>query len=176
MVVNVSEADAQLRQLVEPHRPALQRYALRLANGDYGRAEDIVQESLVRAWRNPQALNSERGSLRAWLFTVAHRISIDAHRARQSRPPETDDRALAELASQPVSDPFDASLDRLVITEALRALSKEHRDVIVETYLRGRTVSEAALVLGIPAGTVKSRSYYALRALKLALNERGVTT
>ena len=62
------------------------------------------------------------------------------------------------------------------MADALRALSQEHRAVIVETYYRGRSVAEAAAALGIPAGTVKSRCYYALRALKLALAERGVTT
>jgi RNA polymerase sigma-70 factor (ECF subfamily) len=67
-------------------------------------------------------------------------------------------------------------LDRIVVVDALAALSPEHRAVIVETYYRGRTVAEAAQVLGIPPGTVKSRCYYALRALKLALAERGVTT
>jgi RNA polymerase sigma-70 factor (ECF subfamily) len=67
-------------------------------------------------------------------------------------------------------------LDRIVVTDALQSLSPEHRAVIVETYYRGRTVAEAATVLGVPSGTVKSRCYYALRALKLALAERGVTT
>jgi RNA polymerase sigma-70 factor (ECF subfamily) len=73
-------------------------------------------------------------------------------------------------------DTVETALDRIVVTDALQSLSPEHRAVIVETYYRGRTVAEAARVLGVPPGTVKSRCYYALRALKLALAERGMTT
>jgi RNA polymerase sigma-70 factor (ECF subfamily) len=80
------------------------------------------------------------------------------------------------LSSVPSLDELEGSLDRIIVTDALDSLSAEHRAVIVETYYRGRTVAEAASVLGIPVGTVKSRCYYALRALKLALAERGVTT
>ena len=76
----------------------------------------------------------------------------------------------------PTLDQVDGALDRIIVADALNALSQEHRAVIVETYYRGRTVAEAAQVLGIPPGTVKSRCYYGLRALKLALAERGVTT
>jgi RNA polymerase sigma-70 factor, ECF subfamily len=76
----------------------------------------------------------------------------------------------------PSLDELEPMLDRVVVAEALDSLSRDHRAVIVETYYRGRSVAEAAVVLGIPPGTVKSRCYYALRALKLALAERGVTT
>ena len=80
------------------------------------------------------------------------------------------------LAAIPGLDEVEHTLDRVVVTDALRSLSPEHRAVLVETYYRGRSVAEAATVLGIPPGTVKSRCYYALRALGLALAERGVTT
>ena len=103
---------------------------------------------------------------------MAQHIAVDAHRARRARPPEVGDAALAVL---PGMDQIEATLDRIVVTDALHALSQEHRAVIVETYYRGRSVAEAARVLGIPAGTVKSRCYYALRAVRLALAERGVT-
>ena len=76
----------------------------------------------------------------------------------------------------PGLDELEHTLDRILVTDALDSVSNEHRAVIVETYYRGRRVAEAAQVLGIPEGTVKSRCYYALRALKLALAERGVTT
>jgi RNA polymerase sigma-70 factor (ECF subfamily) len=76
----------------------------------------------------------------------------------------------------PTADDIDARLDRLLISDAMMALSAEHRTVLVETYYKGRSVAEAADVLGVPPGTVKSRTFYALRALKLALAERGVTT
>ncbi len=162
-----------LRALYDGHAPVLLAYALRLTGGDRARAEDIVQETLVRAWRNLDRLDASAGPVRPWLFTVAQRLAIDAHRARRARPPETGDAA---LASVPGLDELEATLDRIVVTDALDSLSPEHRAVIVETYYRGRSVAEAAQVLGIPPGTVKSRCHYALRALKLALAERGVTT
>ena len=161
-----------LRALYDGHAPVLLGYALRLTDGDRARAEDIVQETLVRAWRHLDRLNGDGERVRPWLFTVAQRVAIDAHRARSARPREVGD---AVLAAVPGLDEVDAMLDRVVVTEALDSLSREHRAVIVETYYRGRSVAEVAQVLGVPPGTVKSRCYYALRALKLALAERGVT-
>jgi RNA polymerase sigma-70 factor (ECF subfamily) len=166
-------SDEGLRALYDGHAPVLLAYALRLTSGDRARAEDIVQETLVRAWRNLDRLDERAGPVRPWLFTVAQRVAIDAHRARRARPPETGDAA---LASVPALDEMEPALDRIIVSDALDSLSREHRAVIVETYYRGRSVAEAASVLGIPPGTVKSRCYYALRALKLALAERGVTT
>jgi RNA polymerase sigma-70 factor (ECF subfamily) len=168
-----SSREKSLRALYDGHASVLLAYALRLTNGDRTRAEDIVQETLLRAWRNLDNLDDDARPVRPWLFTVAQRLAIDAHRARHARPTEVGDAA---LASVPSLDEMGPALDRILVADALRALSQEHRAVIVETYYRGRSVAEAATALGIPAGTVKSRCYYALRALKLALAERGVTT
>jgi RNA polymerase sigma-70 factor, ECF subfamily len=165
--------EQSLRALYDEHAPVLLAYALRLTGGDRTRAEDIVQETLVRAWRHLDKLDAEAGPVRPWLFTVAQRIAIDAHRARRARPPEVGEAGLASVAGL---DELEPTLDRIVVTDALESLSREHRAVIVETYYRGRSVADAARVLGVPPGTVKSRCYYALRALKLALAERGVTT
>lgn len=170
---SVKTADeARLRELYDEHGTALLGFAMRLSGGDRGRAEDIVQETLVRAWRNPDALDAARGPIRPWLFTVAHRVAIDAHRARSARPVEVGDSVIALI---PAADGLDEHLDRLLIADALQALSLDHRRVLIETYFQGRSVDEAAKRLGVPPGTVKSRTYYALRALKLALAERGVT-
>jgi RNA polymerase sigma-70 factor (ECF subfamily) len=162
-----------LRALYDEHAPVLLAYALRLTDGDRNRAEDIVQETLLRAWRNLDRLDEDARPVRPWLFTVAQHLAIDAHRARRVRPPEVGDAALSAV---PELDRMEGTLDRLIVADALNALSPDHRAVIVETYYRGRTVAEAARVRGVPPGTVKSRCYYALRALKLALAERGVTT
>ncbi|MEW2358889.1 sigma-70 family RNA polymerase sigma factor [Spirillospora sp. NPDC029432] len=160
-----------LRALFDEHGGPLLGYVLRLTGGDRAQAEDVVQETLLRAWRHPEALGGR--PVRPWLFTVARNLVVDAHRAKRSRPPETgiDEQALMTAAG---SDDIDRALESWTVAEAMADLSPQHRAVLVETYYRGRSVAEAAKALGIPAGTVKSRSYYALRALKLALEERGL--
>lgn len=161
--------EAFIRALYAEHGGALLRYALHLTGGDRQRAEDLVQETLVRAWRHPEAL-ADRPA-RPWLFAVARNLAVDAFRARQSRPPEVGQAILDTL---PASDDTDRTLESWAVAEALASLRPDHRKVIVETYYRGCSVAEAAVTLGIPAGTVKSRTYYALKALKLALEERGL--
>lgn len=167
-------ADEQmLRALCAEHAGALLGYATRLTGGDRGRAEDIVQETLLRAWRHPQALDPARGNLRPWLFTVARRIAIDEHRARRARPVEVE---LDERGVGMAPDRLDEAFTGWLVEDALTTLSAEHRAVLIETYFQGRSVAETARTLGIPAGTVKSRCYYALRALRLALQERGLSS
>ncbi|GGV19714.1 RNA polymerase sigma factor [Actinomadura cremea] len=160
-----------LRALYSEHGGPLLGYALRLTGGDRPQAEDVVQETLLRAWRHPEALAGR--PVRPWLFTVARNLVVDAHRAKRARPQETgmDEHVLTAHAGP---DDIDRALESWTVAEALAQLSPTHRAVLVETYYRGRSVAEAAEVLGIPPGTVKSRTYYALRALKLALEERGL--
>jgi RNA polymerase sigma-70 factor (ECF subfamily) len=110
--------------------------------------------------------------LRPWLLTVARRVAIDQQRARRARPLEVDDAVLETHVVD--DDPIDRAIESWLISDALASLTPSHREVLVETYYVGRTVAEAAAVLGIPEGTVKSRTFYALRAMKLALEERQV--
>ncbi len=128
-----------------------------------------MQETIVRAWRHPEALTGRPA--RPWLFAVARNLAVDSYRARQARPPETGQAALELL---PADDDADRTLESWAVADALASLRPDHRRVIVETYYRGCSVAEAAATLGIPAGTVKSRTFYALKALKLALQERGL--
>ena len=146
-------------------------YVMRLTAGNRELAEDVVQETMVRAWREARRLNLTEASLMPWLTTVARRIVIDDHRRKQARPIEMGE---VELANLPAVDEMADTDRRLVVTEALLVLSPQHRQVLNETILRDRTVNQAAEVLGIPVGTVKSRVYYALRALQVVLAERGV--
>ena len=165
---------ALMRQLHDEHAEALWRFCLRLVGNDRGRAEDVVQETLLRAWRHPEALRPERGPVRPWLFTVARNLAIDARRARAVRPAEVPDTVLAVLPDE--REDLDRVVDSWVVADALTSLRREHREVLVEVYYRARSVAEAAAVLRVPPGTVKSRTHYALRALKLALEERGITS
>ncbi|MFJ1745970.1 sigma-70 family RNA polymerase sigma factor [Streptomyces sp. NPDC088116] len=161
-----------MRALYREHAGPLLAYVMRLVAGDRQRAEDVVQETLIRAWKNAGQLNSATGSVRPWLVTVARRIVIDGHRSRQARPQEVDPSPLEVM---PAEDEIDKALWLMTLSDALEDLTPAHREVLVETYFKGRTVNEAAETLGIPSGTVRSRVFYALRSMKLALEERGVS-
>ena len=161
-----------LRTLHAEHGDALFAHAVRLCDGDRQRAEDLVQETLLRAWRHPEALDPDRGSARAWLFTTARHLAIDAWRRRTARVGEVITDALPE---PPPVDETERAVEAWTIADALAKLSESHRRVIVECFYRGRSVAEAASVIGVPPGTVKSRTHYAMRALRLVLEEMGVT-
>jgi len=169
-----ANADADLvRLLHDEHAGALFTYCLRFT-GDRQRAEDVVQEVLLRAWRQLGRLELQDRPVRPWLFTVARNVLTDLHRADAARPRvAADDSALAGVAV--AGDEMGRAVESWTMAEALRRLSEQHREVLVHSYWLGRSVTETAQVLGIPAGTVKSRTYYAVRALRLALEEMGVT-
>jgi RNA polymerase sigma-70 factor (ECF subfamily) len=161
--------EALIRTLYAEHGRSLLAYATRLT-GDRASAEDVMQETLLRAWKNSEVIVNEKGSVRGWLLTVARNIVTDRARARSARP--------TEVAESPTTGPVtgdhaDAVVDSMVVLDALHHLSPDHRQVLVELYYRGRSVSEAAAVLGVPPGTVKSRSYYALRAMRSLMNGQG---
>lgn len=166
----VRAGDAELmRALHDRHASALWSYVVGLTGGDRARAQDVVQETLLRAWRTPAVLDQAEGSVRGWLYTVARRIVIDEWRTSRFRREVVTD----VVPDHGHNDETETVVNRQVVIDALRRLSDEHRAVLVECYLRGASVAEAAERLGIAAGTVKSRTHYALRALRLALDEAG---
>ncbi|MFE9257660.1 sigma-70 family RNA polymerase sigma factor [Streptomyces sp. NPDC006879] len=162
-----STDEALIRSVYEEHGNALLAYATRLT-GDRSAAEDIVQETLIRAWRHSEVLVNGKGSVRGWLLTVTRNIVTDRFRAKAARPKE-----VAGTAANPAVelDHADAVVDSMAVLGALDQLSPEHRDVLTELYYRQLSVAEAADSLGIPAGTVKSRSHYALKALREVFRE-----
>ena len=148
------------------HGGELFGYARR-ALGDAGLAEEAVQETFVRAWRARERFDPSLGGIRAWLFAIERRIIIDLARKRAVR---SIDRLPHE---RPTEDDSLEEAMRGWLVEALRRLRPEHRTVVVEIYYRGRPSGEVATLLGIPEGTVRSRLFYALKALRLALDEVG---
>ena len=161
----------RMRELHGESGPALWRFTMRLTGGDRARAEDIVQETLLRAWRSPRILEAASDARQAWLFTVARHLVIDEWRSSRARLEVPTD----ELPEPSTRDETDDALQTWLVAEALQRLSADHRQVLVECYFLGRSVADAAEHLGVPPGTVKSRTHYALRALRLALQEMGVT-
>jgi RNA polymerase sigma-70 factor, ECF subfamily len=164
---------ASMQALYDGHAAALWRYALRLT-GDRARAEDVVQETLLRAWQHPEVVDESERSARAWLFTVARNMIIDQSRsARFHNEANTLDSSGAPERVGP--DEVNAALDRLLIGDAMAQLSPEHRAVVRRSYYQGWTTAQIAEDLQIAEGTVKSRLHHALRALRLILQEMGVT-
>lgn len=150
------------------HGLALRRFVLS-ASRDPQLAEDVVQETVLRVWQQAPDIT---GSLRSYLFRTARNIMIDNYRKDQRRPAEALGRELPDPAD--AVERVDELLNRVLMEEALLRLSAEHRDVLVALHYRRFTVNEAAVQLNIPGGTVKSRAYYAVRALRTILDEMGV--
>jgi len=163
------DPDTFLRALYTEHSASLRSHATRMLS-DPHQAEDVVQETMLRAWRKSHTLNPERGSIGGWLAKVAHNIAVDRLRAKRARPPEVDETH-TDPATWSTTDHADTTITSLYIARALNTLTPHHRAVLHQVYFADRTCTEAAAVLGIPVGTVKSRLYHALRNLRLAIQE-----
>ncbi len=158
--------ERDVREAYAAHSGELYGFAVR-SLGDAGLAEEAVQETFVRAWRAGDRFDPKIGSLRTWLFAILRNVVIDLGRARAVRP------GVAEGGVEPSVEPLDEALTAWQVEEAMRRIGDDHRRVIVETYYRGRPYAEVAEELGVPEGTVKSRVYYGLRALRVVLEEMG---
>ena len=165
------DADAAIRQLYAGHATALHSYVQRFCP-DRTSADDIVQETFIRAWRHLPQLTADDRPVRPWLFRVARNLLIDADRAAKSRPvtvpAQSDEDTRDDIR-------LDQILDRQLVTDALQHLSPAHRTVLVETFYRGGTTAAVAEQLGIPHGTARSRLHYALQALRQQLQDPGAT-
>jgi RNA polymerase sigma-70 factor, ECF subfamily len=169
-----AEPAARIQQLHEQHGAALLSFAQRLThNPDLAR--DVVQDVLLRAWRHPEIAGSDERAARAWLFTVTRNLVIDRWRSAANRYETATDVETLSNRAPLREDASSVVLDRWLITDALRSLSRDHRAVIVAAYYEGRSVADIARSLGVPEGTVKSRLHYGLRSLRLVLQEKGVT-
>jgi RNA polymerase sigma-70 factor (ECF subfamily) len=158
--------EREVREAYAAHSGELYGFAVR-SLGDSGLAEEAVQETFLRAWRAGERFDPEIGSLRTWLFAILRNVVIDLGRARAARP------VIATGTPEAGHEPLEQILLSWQVEEALRRIGDQHRRVLLETYYRGRPYAEVAAELGVPEGTVKSRVYYGLRALRNALEELG---
>jgi RNA polymerase sigma-70 factor (ECF subfamily) len=150
------------------HGTALKRFVLS-ASRDPQLADDVVQETVFRVWQQAPQIT---GSLRSYLFRTARNIMIDNYRKAQRRPQEAGERDVPNAPDG--AGRIDELLNKVLMEEALLRLSAEHREVLVALHYRRYTVQEASAQLKIPSGTVKSRAFYAVRALRSILDEMGV--
>jgi RNA polymerase sigma-70 factor (ECF subfamily) len=165
-----SLGEEQFEALYDRHGQSLLRYVIGLTFGDQHLAEDIVQETFLRAWRTPQLVTDRGGSCRGWLTTVARNVLIDRLRCRGRRPQEVGEGALP-LIPDPTCE-MDRVVTSLTVRRALAQLAPVHRQILVELYFRQHSLTEVAQRLRVPTGTAKSRAHYALRALRQLLEEQ----
>lgn len=160
-----------MQALYEVNSSPLLRTMLGWTRGDRHAAEDLVQETMLRAWLHLDTLHDDPRAIRPWLLTVSRRLAIDSRRARASRPSEVGDgdESLPQIAG--VAEPFEQVLDREVLRTALHGLSAIHRAVLVRVYFLNQSVRQTAQVMGVPEGTVKSRTHNALRAMREQLGD-----
>ena len=163
------QRETALQELHDRYASELWRFAMRRTH-DRQLTEDIVQEVLLRAWKDPSLGQRDQAAARAWLFTASRNLIIDRWRRAESRheqrmdPPE-----------ESAGDSTSVVLDRWLIADALASLPVKQRSVINAANYEGRSIADISARLRIPEGTVKSRLHYGLRTLRLALQEKGVT-
>lgn len=172
LVQRIAEGDrtVALADLYGRYARRLYGYGLRIV-GDAGSAEEVVQETFLRAWRSSDRFDPGRGSVRSWLFSIAHYAAIDVHRKR-ARVPMSDYADVGDPADD--ASPLEDLVLSLTVRDALDSLPAAQREVLELAYVRHLTQTEVADRLNIPLGTVKSRTFTALKALKSALQERGI--
>ena len=160
-----STDDEFVRELAERFGGGLFAFVLSLTR-DRDWADDIVQMTLIKAWRSRDKLATAGDSARTWLYTVARRTVIDDFRARAARPV----LLTGDLQATNSADDTDRVVLSVAIDQALGLLTESHRQAVVFSLLHHHTAAEAAKILGIAEGTVKSRVHYGLRALRKALD------
>jgi RNA polymerase sigma-70 factor (ECF subfamily) len=152
------------------HAGPVLSFLLRLTKGDHAESEDLLQETMLRAWRHIDSLPTDRSDLRRWLFVVARHVAVDAYRRRQVRPQEV---ALTDLTLASNEDTMEIVLAAHTVRSALDELTSDQRALVVQLYVHGWPLRQVAALHGIPIGTVKSRAHHALIAFKKAAGDTG---
>jgi RNA polymerase sigma-70 factor (ECF subfamily) len=159
-------------ELLLGERDSLHRFVASLAGHDPYHVEDVVQETLLRAWQLADRLDWRDRPIRMWLFRVARNLLIDGWRKNRTVPVGI---SIADFADLPVvPDQATQAVDRCVLVDALRSLAPAHREAVVHVHLFDRAGEDIARILGVPSGTVKSRTHHGLRLLRRQLAARGI--
>ena len=149
--------------------------ALRIVR-DRELAADVVQEAFLTIWNRAATFDHRRGQPSTWILTVTHHKAVDIVRREQRRRAEPlDERAERPDPGAPVEERAWVDMTRERVRAALRRLPDPHREVLELAYFAGYTQSELAERLALPLGTVKSRTFAAMAALREALAQAGVT-
>ncbi|HEU0027460.1 MAG TPA: RNA polymerase sigma factor [Ktedonobacterales bacterium] len=168
----IADGDEEaLRQLYVEYRPRLRRYLWHQLDGDGLAIEEALQDTFLAVWRSAGGYRGE-AKFATWLFQIAHYVALRTRKASAQR-----GRSETEIASDPpegavipmAASPEDTVLEQLAFDEALSRLTPKHRAVLQLVFQQGFSAEEAAQILGVPVGTVKSRVSYARRALQSAL-------
>nr|WP_201452473.1 sigma-70 family RNA polymerase sigma factor [Streptomyces sp. HM190] len=164
--------ESALRDAYAAYGALVRRVAVRVTQSQTA-AEDVAQEVFAQLWTRPYGFDARRGSLRTWLSMLAHRRAVDWVRseARHRRDARADDSALHAIPDAGPG-PHETVVDRersLLLHTALAELPRSQREVVHLAYFAGRTYRQAAVELGIPEGTAKTRLRSALRKLAESL-------
>ena len=168
--VRADQTGEAMRALYRSYSGELYGFALN-ALGERGAAEEVVQEVFTRAWRHAATYDARRGSVRTWLYQIARHAIIDTRRRASVRPSLALHSPDEEADAGPTIE--QAMLGWQVVS-ALERLTPEHRQMIRLAHFQGLSMREISERCELPVGTVKSRTWYALRSLRLVLEEMGI--
>ncbi|MDP9457287.1 MAG: sigma-70 family RNA polymerase sigma factor [Actinomycetota bacterium] len=154
--------DGALSALYDRYAGMVYAMGLRLS-GDRSLAEDLVQDVFASVWGKAESFDPSKASLVTWIYRIARNRSTDLDRRRRSRPASAGSEPLVHVVG---SEDTRRLAERLDVAEALSRLSPDHQEVLALAYLEGLTQREIALTLGVPLGTVKSRTASALKAMR----------
>jgi RNA polymerase sigma-70 factor, ECF subfamily len=166
--IAAGDAGAPVTELYRRYGRRLYRFGVQVL-GNNGLAEEMVQDCFVRLWRSAGQYDPRRASVGTFLFVIARSAALDLRK----RPSSRELLPLEEVYTPPQFDNVEQVLDSLIMREALDTLSVAHRQVLRLAYDQDLTQSRIAERLGLPLGTVKTRMFHAMRALRAALDERG---
>src|SRR5215212_2406590 len=165
-LVEASDAEA-FATLYDRHSRAAFSLAFRMM-GDRQAAEDLVQDTFLKVWRNASSYRAERGSVRTWVLSIVHNRGIDQLRSLASRR-RTQDKVEASAPTIQLSEAFAETWhnsQREQVREALMSLPKEQVKILELAYFSGYTHVEIAELLGLPLGTVKGRMRLGLKKIR----------